>query len=41
MLRNTLCKIVNSREYIVPSTIDDTGVIPEIIEILRSKKMLV
>lgn len=41
MLRNTLCKIVNAQEYIIPSTIDDTGVIPEIIEILRSKKMII
>jgi propionyl-CoA synthetase len=39
-LRNTLRKIVNGQEYTVPSTIDDTGVIPEIIEVLRSKKMV-
>jgi propionyl-CoA synthetase len=36
-LRKTLCQIVNGQEYTVPSTIDDTGVIPEIIEVLRSK----
>lgn len=39
-LRKTLCNIVNGREYTVPSTIDDTGVIPEIIEALRSKKIV-
>ncbi len=39
-LRKTLNKIVNGQEYIVPSTIDDPGVIPEIIETLRSKKMI-
>jgi propionyl-CoA synthetase len=39
-LRKTLCNIVNGREYTVPSTIDDTGVIPEIIEVLRSKKII-
>ena len=32
-LRKTLCNIVNGKQYIVPSTIDDSGVIPEIIEI--------
>ncbi len=36
-LRKTLCNIVNGREYSVPSTIDDTGVIPEIIETLNKK----
>ncbi len=40
----TLCKIpahiVNGKEYRVPSTIDDPGVIPEIIEALRSKKLV-
>ncbi|MCX7194181.1 MAG: propionyl-CoA synthetase [Proteobacteria bacterium] len=39
-LRKTLCNIVNGREYTVPSTIDDTGVIPEIIAVLRSKKIV-
>jgi len=39
-LRNTLRRIVNGQEYTVPSTIDDTGVIPEIIEVLREKKMI-
>ena len=39
-LRKTLCNIVNGREYTVPSTIDDTIVIPEIIEVLRSKKFV-
>ena len=36
-LRKTLNRIVNGQEYTVPSTIDDPGVIPEIIETLRSK----
>jgi propionyl-CoA synthetase len=36
-LRKTLCNILNGKPYTVPSTIDDTGVIPEIIEMLRSK----
>ena len=36
-LRKTLCNIVNGRAYTIPSTIDDAGVIPEIIEVLRSK----
>ena len=39
-LRKTLYKIVNGQEYSVPSTIDDPGVIAEIIEALRSKKMV-
>ena len=39
-LRKTLCKIVNGQEYLVPSTIDDSGVIPEIVETLRSKKYI-
>jgi propionyl-CoA synthetase len=39
-LRKTLAHIVNGKEYRVPSTIDDPGVIPEIIEVLRSKKMV-
>ncbi len=39
-LRKTLCNIVNGREYSVPSTIDDTAVIPEIIEVLRGKKIV-
>ena len=39
-LRKTLYKIVNGQEYNVPSTIDDPGVIAEIIEVLRSKKMV-
>jgi propionyl-CoA synthetase len=39
-LRKTLCRIINGQEYVVPSTIDDSGVIPEIIETLRSKKMI-
>jgi propionyl-CoA synthetase len=39
-LRKTLANIVNGKEYVVPSTIDDPGVIPEIIEVLRSKKMI-
>ena len=39
-LRKTLNRIVNGQEYIVPSTIDDPGVIPEIIETLREKKMI-
>jgi propionyl-CoA synthetase len=39
-LRKTLCNIVNGKPYTVPSTIDDSGVIPEIIENLRSKKFV-
>ncbi len=39
-LRKTLCKIVNGQEYIVASTIDDPAVIPEIIEVLRGKKLI-
>lgn len=39
-LRKTLSNIVNGKEYMVPSTIDDPGVIPEIIEVLRSKKLV-
>jgi propionyl-CoA synthetase len=39
-LRKTLNRIINGQEYTVPSTIDDPGVIPEIIETLRSKKMI-
>jgi len=35
-----LCNIVNGKAYTVPSTIDDSGVIPEIIETLRSKQMI-
>ena len=36
-LRKTLNKIVNGQEYLVPSTIDDPGVIPEIIDILKQQ----
>jgi propionyl-CoA synthetase len=39
-LRKTLNKIINGQEYMVPSTIDDPGVIPEIIATLRKKKMI-
>jgi propionyl-CoA synthetase len=39
-LRNTLRKIVNGQDYIVPSTIDDPGVIQEIIDVLRSKRIV-
>ena len=35
-LRNTLSRLLNGREYTVPSTIDDTAVIPEIANKLRS-----
>jgi propionyl-CoA synthetase len=35
-----LARIVNGKEYRVPSTIDGPGVIPEIIELLHSKKMV-
>ena len=38
-LRKTLCQIVNGQVYVVPSTIDDPGVIAEIIELLQSKKI--
>jgi uncharacterized protein YlzI (FlbEa/FlbD family) len=39
-LRKTLCNIVNGKAYVVPSTIDDSAVVPEIIEILRSKNFV-
>jgi len=39
-LRKTLANIINGKPYMVPSTIDDPGVIPEIIEVLRGKKMI-
>jgi len=39
-LRKTLNGIVNGKPYNVPSTIDDPGVINEIIETLRGKKMI-
>lgn len=39
-LRKTLNRIVNVQEYQVPSTIDDPGVIPEIIETLRAQKII-
>ncbi|GAB1235400.1 AMP-binding protein [Ferrigenium sp. UT5] len=39
-LRKTLNGIVNGKPYTVPSTIDDPGVIPEIIETLRGKKLI-
>jgi propionyl-CoA synthetase len=39
-LRKTLANIVNGKDYVVPSTIEDPGVIPEIVELLRSKKMI-
>jgi len=39
-LRKTLANIVNGKEYAVPSTIDDPGVIPEIIEQLKKRKMV-
>jgi propionyl-CoA synthetase len=39
-LRKTLNKIVNGQEYTIPSTIDDPAVIAEIIEVLRSKKLV-
>ena len=39
-LRKTLAHIANGKEYMMPSTIDDPGVILEIIELLHSKKMV-
>jgi len=36
-LRKTMNRIVNGQEYVVPSTIDDPGIIPEIIETLKKK----
>jgi propionyl-CoA synthetase len=39
-LRKTLANIVNGKEYMVPSTIDDPDVIPEIVEVLHSKKLV-
>jgi propionyl-CoA synthetase len=39
-LRDTLRRIVNGQGYTVPSTIDDPGVIEEIVATLRSKKFI-
>jgi propionyl-CoA synthetase len=39
-LRKTLSHIVNGKPHTVPSTIDDPTVIPEIVEVLRSKKFI-
>ena len=39
-LRKTLANIINGRDYVVPSTIEDPGVIPEIIDLLRSNKII-
>jgi propionyl-CoA synthetase len=39
-LRKTLNGIVNGKPYSVPSTIDDPGVINEIVETLRGMKMI-
>jgi propionyl-CoA synthetase len=39
-LRKTLAHIINGKEYMVPSTIDDPGVILGIIELLRSKELV-
>ena len=39
-LRDTLRRIVNGQGYTVPSTIDDPGVIEEIIATLRSKNLI-
>jgi len=39
-LRKTLAHIVNGKDYMVPSTIEDPAVIPEIIELLRSGKII-
>jgi len=39
-LRKTLCNMVNGHEYTVPSTIDDTAVVPEIVETLRTKGLI-
>ena len=39
-LRKTLAHVVNGKEYRVPSTIDDPDVVPEIIEVLRNKKVV-
>ena len=39
-LRNTLSRLVNGREYTVPSTIDDTAVIPEIAAKLRNHGLI-
>ncbi|MBM4189825.1 MAG: propionyl-CoA synthetase [Betaproteobacteria bacterium] len=36
-LRNTLSRLVNGKEYTVPSTIDDMAVIPEIADKLRAR----
>jgi propionyl-CoA synthetase len=37
-LRKTLCNMVNGLDYVVPSTIDDAGVISEILETLQQRK---
>jgi len=37
-LRKTLCNMVNGLEYVVPSTIDDAGVIDEILNTLSERK---
>ncbi|MDA1183038.1 MAG: AMP-binding protein [Acidobacteria bacterium] len=39
-LRKTLASIVNGKEYVVPSTIEDPGVIPEIVTILQTRKVI-
>ncbi len=39
-LRNTLRRIVNGQEYVVPSTIEDPAVIQEIIDSLRKQKII-
>jgi propionyl-CoA synthetase len=39
-LRKTLCNIINGQEYTVASTIDDPGVIQEIIDTLRNRKVI-
>jgi len=39
-LRKTLANIINGKEYMVPSTIEDPAIIPEIIELLRSSKII-
>ena len=37
-LRKTLCNMVNGLDYVVPSTIDDAGVITEILDTLQRRK---
>jgi len=39
-LRKTMNRNVKGHEYVVPSTIDDPGINPDIIENLRARKII-